>query len=293
MIAYLGEVVKMCANICYLMMTLNRYLLVGKDHTAWLVTGAKLEFKWVIRGSILFSLLINIGHGWEYKVIDEMFFLYFKTDSHAYYQTVSISYLSEYSGTAYSNYPYVNNHLAVFYYILAYFALNFLVFFVLNTVLEVLLVVRMRKELREKRERLAKMQHTPVENNADAASQHQQQQQQQKKKNKKEEKEEEDWKKERRVIVMVVLNGVLNFILRTPDILVLADNIHLTGHSGLFVQVSTRSKNTPGVLNLLVDVGYFTYILTFSSNFLIFYFFNLKFKEFVVFFSKSKKTPSK
>jgi hypothetical protein len=69
MMAYFGEVVKMCANICYLMMTLNRYLLVGKDHAQWLVKIAKLEFKWVIRGSLLFSALINIGHGWEYQVI--------------------------------------------------------------------------------------------------------------------------------------------------------------------------------------------------------------------------------
>jgi hypothetical protein len=32
MIAYFGEVIKMSANFTYLMMTLNRYILVGKDH---------------------------------------------------------------------------------------------------------------------------------------------------------------------------------------------------------------------------------------------------------------------
>jgi hypothetical protein len=62
---YFGEVIQMCANISYIMMTLNRYLLVGKDHPPWLVSIAKLEFKWVIRGSFLFSALLNIGHGWE------------------------------------------------------------------------------------------------------------------------------------------------------------------------------------------------------------------------------------
>jgi hypothetical protein len=63
-IAYLGEVFKMCANISYLMMTLNRFLLVGKDHSPWLVTIAKLEFKSVIRVSLLFSAVINLGHWW-------------------------------------------------------------------------------------------------------------------------------------------------------------------------------------------------------------------------------------
>jgi hypothetical protein len=67
MIAYFGEVLKMSANISYIMMTLNRYLLIGKDHAPWLVKIAKLEFKWVIRGSFLFSSLINIAHGWQYQ----------------------------------------------------------------------------------------------------------------------------------------------------------------------------------------------------------------------------------
>jgi hypothetical protein len=53
------------------MMTLNRYLLVGKDHPPWLVRIAKLKFKWVIRGSLFFSGLINIGHGWQYQFVED------------------------------------------------------------------------------------------------------------------------------------------------------------------------------------------------------------------------------
>jgi hypothetical protein len=74
-IAYLGETKKMCGNISYLMMTLNRYLLIGKDHAPWLVKIAKLEFKWVIRGSLMLSALINIGHGWEYQAMVDVLFL--------------------------------------------------------------------------------------------------------------------------------------------------------------------------------------------------------------------------
>jgi hypothetical protein len=74
MIAYFGETVKMCANISYLMMTLNRFLLIGKDHAPWLVSIAKTEFKWVIRGSVLFSAVINLGHGWEYEQMTDVLF---------------------------------------------------------------------------------------------------------------------------------------------------------------------------------------------------------------------------
>jgi hypothetical protein len=72
MVAYFGEVVKMCANISYIMMTLNRYMLVGKDHSPWLVSVAKLKFKLVIFGSFLFSALFNIAHGWEYQSVSDV-----------------------------------------------------------------------------------------------------------------------------------------------------------------------------------------------------------------------------
>jgi hypothetical protein len=57
---YFGEVVKMCANVSYLMMTLNRWylLLIGKDHADQVAshTGlTKLEVKWVVGGSVVFS----------------------------------------------------------------------------------------------------------------------------------------------------------------------------------------------------------------------------------------------
>jgi hypothetical protein len=145
MIAYFGEVVKMCANVSYIMMTLNRYLLVGKDHQPWLVTIAKLELKWVIRGSILLSAIINIGHGWEYQAVEDF---------------AIINYDSTYSdinGASYSDYPQANQGTPFLIYSIVYFCINFGIFFILNTGLEVKIVRRMQKELKEKRERLSKM----------------------------------------------------------------------------------------------------------------------------------------
>jgi hypothetical protein len=264
--AYFGEVLKMCANISYLMMTVNRYLLVGKDHAPWLVTIAKLELKWVIRGSFLFSALINIGHGFEYQATEDWLFSPLRNDFYYNFVTYNL----------YIDYPAPNVGQAFFYFTIVYFAINFLAFFVLNTVVEVKLVRRMHKEMKEKRERMAKMNATGAVSSDGSANQQD--------KNKK--KEEEDEKKERRVVKMVVLNGIFNFVLRVPDLFVVMENeafwtsIRALGYLGI-LEVGFKS--------IFADIGYFTYILSFSTNFLIFYYFNSKFKEAVIFISEKKK----
>jgi hypothetical protein len=109
MIAYFGETFKMCANISYLMMTLNRYLLIGKDHVRWLVAVAKLEFKWVIRGSFLVSAIVNLGHGWEYEAVKELALSQYGT----YYARVN--------GYSYSDYPQANQDLQFLVYSIVFF----------------------------------------------------------------------------------------------------------------------------------------------------------------------------
>jgi hypothetical protein len=206
----------MCANISYLMMTLNRYLLVGKKHASWLVTIAKLEFKWVIRGSILFSALVNIGHGWEYQAIDNAQF----SASYNYYT-------SQFNGLSTSNYPEANQKMPFFIYSIIYFMVNFGLFFILNTGIEIKIVRRIQKELKEKRERLANLTHstrstlfvdTAGIEFVEAHSPHADEDKKRK---------EEDTKKERKVLKMVVLNGVVNFILRAPDILFWMENTYV------------------------------------------------------------------
>jgi hypothetical protein len=276
MMAYFGEVVKMCANISYIMMTLNRYLLVGKDHPPWLVTLAKLEFKWVIRGSLLFGLLINIGHSWQYQAVDLL-------DT---YQSVDGNLYILINGNSDSDYPQANQETAYFIYSIVYFCINFGVFFIVNTGLEVKIVRRMQKELKEKRKRLAKMNapKSTVETGSVGNEKLSQTDLEEK------QREEEDSKKERKVITMVVLNGIFNFVLRAPEMLFWIENSKswpiLFEHSIIDVQFSF-----PGVLDLIADTGYLAYILTFSSNFLIFYKFNKNFGEAVILFWT--KNPSR
>jgi hypothetical protein len=273
MMAYFGEVVKMCANISYLMMTLNRYLLVGKDHAPWLVTLAKLEFKWVICGSILFSALINIGHGWQYQAVNEF--------------QVELGKL-EMNGNSYSNYPLANQGTAYFIYSIVYFCINFGVFFILNTGLEVKIVRRMQKELSEKRKRLAKMNFSKsaVQTGSVGYETTSKPDLEEKKR------EEDDSEKERKVIKMVVLNGIFNFVLRAPEMLFWIENSNSWRILFSITVDNTDEFSFPGFLNLIADIGYLAFILTFSSNFFIFYKFNKNFKEAVVLFLSKKQNEN-
>jgi hypothetical protein len=274
MIAYFGEVIKMSANISYLMMTLNRYLLVGKDHPPWLVSIAKLEFKWVIFGSLVASSLLNIGHGWEYQAV-EATAVSISEDSANYY------YVNEKS---YSDYPQANQGTSYFYFSIVYFCINFGVFFILNTGLEVKIVRRMQKELKKKRERLSQMNAVKaVVSTCSVEGENQNGQQDTMTR------EEEDRKKEKKVIKMVVSNGILNCILRAPDMLFCFENANIFDILNPPLPDGSINKAVvPGILSLFADIGFLTFILTFSTNFIIFYKFNKKFKQAVVFFWTSK-----
>jgi hypothetical protein len=61
-VALLGESVKMCANISYLLITVNRYMLIGREHSVVLEWISKIEFKSIVLFSLCFSFILNIGH---------------------------------------------------------------------------------------------------------------------------------------------------------------------------------------------------------------------------------------
>jgi hypothetical protein len=249
---------------------------VGKDHPKWLVTVANIEFKWLIRGSLLFTALINIGHGWEYRAVEDLAFSY----------NIGGTAYNLVNGFSLSDYPQPNQDLAYFIYSIVYFVINFGVFFTLNTIIEVKIVRRMHKELKEKRERMAKM-------NVSSAAKSSLDTVQSDQEKKKKEAEEEDLKKERKVILMVVLNSIFNFVLRAPDILFWME--YPSVWSAVFPRSNYWNEERnfiPGFLDLIADIGYLSYILTFTANFFIFYTFNKNFKEAVIFFT-AKSTKSK
>jgi hypothetical protein len=167
----------------------------------------------MIRGSFLLSGLVNIYHWWEYQTVEgfEISDLFKHTDVY-----------NQINGFSYSDYPEANQDTPYFAYSIIYFIINFGGFFLLNTGIEIKIVRRMHIELKEKRERIAKMNATnsSVSNSVRAikvASSSETL-------NENKKREAEDAKKERRVIKMVILNGILNFILRAPDMLFWLEN---------------------------------------------------------------------
>jgi hypothetical protein len=96
---------------------------------------------------------------------------------------------------------------------------------------------------------------------------------------------------------MVIINGVINFIFRAPEMLFWMENksilsslySHIKRYNNVYDNHMAYSydkiakENTPGLLNLIADIGYLSYILTFTTNFVIFYSFNKNFKEVIVF----------
>jgi hypothetical protein len=58
-IATTASVLKLTANVNYLQMSLNRYLLVGKDHSEWLKKVGKANIVIVLMISLIFSCLLS------------------------------------------------------------------------------------------------------------------------------------------------------------------------------------------------------------------------------------------
>ncbi len=140
--------------------------------------------------------------------------------------------------------------------IMVYFV-NFFVFLVINTGIQIATVWKLQKELEEKRAKAAEMNKSLDELT----------------KNKR---LEEDNKKEKRTIIMVILNSFINFILRFPEAFILiASSEETVPRNPLQVFFHFIGNFIDGV----VDFSYLTYILTFSTNILIYYKFNKKFRD--------------
>jgi hypothetical protein len=136
---FLGEVFKMCSNISYILITINRYMLVGKEHNFVLKKISNWSMKRVIGSTIFFSLLINIGHGFQYRInygLGELF----RQDNEV-----------KFTDDLYPSIVVYNTAFQV--YSIVYFVLNFAVFFLINTFVEASLVLKMRKEIGDKRKK--------------------------------------------------------------------------------------------------------------------------------------------
>jgi hypothetical protein len=140
-VAYLGESIKLCANISYILITVNRYMLIGREHSPLLERISKLEFKHIVWFSLCFSFVLNTGrHIFQYMIND---------GNKLYPKCLSTYYL-------YVEYPVSVFNSGRFFSIcsISYFMIDCVLFFVINTRVEIVTVRKFHAELKEKRRKM-------------------------------------------------------------------------------------------------------------------------------------------
>jgi hypothetical protein len=243
-------------------------MLVGKEHNAALEHMAKWEMKRVICWTVFFSLIVNIGHWFQYRLNQGLASQLAKTD----YTVFS------------DQYPIlVNFNTSLRVYTIVYFVFSFIVFFVVNTAVEVSLVLKMRAEIAEKRFkteeeiRVSQSKNTSRSEVVNRVIRG------------KQKKIEQDAKKETRVIGMVVYNSVINFLLRGPEILVFLSSDPFLLNVFYHTETKQGLHFSSSFTTVIVSVSYFMYILTFTTNVMIYYFFNAKFKQLFIWWVSNAK----
>jgi hypothetical protein len=69
-LVYVGESIKMCSNIFYILIAVNRYMLIDQEHNSILENISKWDKNWLIAISRVTSLVFNIGHCFEFVLND-------------------------------------------------------------------------------------------------------------------------------------------------------------------------------------------------------------------------------
>jgi hypothetical protein len=266
-IAFFGETIKMCANIFYILISVNRYMLIGREgHNQTFARISKWEMKWVIGVSLAFSSAFNIGHAFQYKLNNGRDF---------YNNLVKLEYGFAYY-YAYDTYPSIDksqssSSLPLSIYLFVYFLINFVLFFLVNTFVELVLLVKLHRELKDKRKRLQGMKNKT--NNTDNSESSQNTRRvdllMSFRKRRKLNIEETA---EQRAITMVCVNASINFFLRLPELLFVFSLCYELFSWSFF-------NSFPNLPEFATDLAYLFYILTFTSNFLVYYLFNHKFKQ--------------
>ncbi len=257
-IAYLGESVKLCANVSYILMTVNRYMLIGREHNKILEAVSKVNFVKFTFGLVSSSLALNIGYIFQFRA----------NNGNDFYMRGQFLFHS------YDFYPSIEegNKSFTTFLIMLYMIVNYFLFLIINTSIELVIVYKLRKEIRDKKERFANMT-TGVSGNSNLSFRQRR-------------KAEADDKKERRAITMVLVNGLVNLFLRFPEFFTFFNNWNMLFEASyLYFWLCEKAR----VCKYLMEVANFAYLLTFSTNCVIYYLFNAKFRQTFQAFTRVKR----
>jgi hypothetical protein len=121
-------------------------MLIGREHNPTLEKISKWNMKWVIAVSVFLSLVFNVGHIFQYQANYGR--VYTNQDLTSFSLDMSFPIVVELT-TA------LNNLLAEasYMFLLVDYLINSLAFWVINTLVEVVLIKKLHKELEDKKER--------------------------------------------------------------------------------------------------------------------------------------------
>lgn len=184
----IGSVLKLMSNLSYLQISVNRFLLVGKNHPEWLITLSKVKIKTFLIVSFLFSLALS-----SVVYFQNSLFVFLVPDNDYIFST---EYLYKIYSITYDNnlvyhvfVPKINEIPLLSSFILVHDIFSYFLFCLFSLILDVLTVAKLREALKEK---------AKVKGKSDG---------------------EKGRKSERKSIMMVVLNSLTNFVFRAPELI--------------------------------------------------------------------------
>lgn len=244
----LGNFLILGSNFSYIAFAINRYLLIGKNHHRYFVKFSKIDTKKYFRVMIMISFIMSPSRYLSYINYSEIKETYQPKEYPYYYQYTTQVYLP--AGKL--------EFLKIFTgYNFISDLLNYVIFFVFNLIMDILLIRKLKDTL----------------NNRKLTG-----------KNKINSKQKDETSA--KGLKMIIINSALNFFLRIPHVLQVANNIYITFWTddlGLQLRINQNEYiNFCDQLRLcdtVFVISNFLYILNLNFNFLIFYNFDKKFRE--------------
>jgi hypothetical protein len=251
-IEYFGNAMKICGNVTYILMNVNRYMLIGKDHNKTLTFIAELNSIAVGFFLFLFSGTLSIANilSFDINIFNEEFDYPTNVDQKEY--TIQNGFTDT----------------DVAYFILTQDIVNSFVFCITNLTIEIIIVKKLKKELDDKKNRMdGMMTGTNLNSKLLTLSA----------RARLRKKQNESTKVEQKAMLMTSVSSFLNIFLRLPEML---KPINLIVHSYfMFTYMFKYLCHELDICDLFIDMTNVCFILTLCSNYFIYYYFNKKFRE--------------
>jgi hypothetical protein len=269
-VAGMISLMKLMSNYTYLLMSMNRYLLVGKDHATWIGTFAKANVgKTTVIGFVCSCLLSFVS------VYQVYYFDGFRLSENSSNQLNSYYYYHSYLWGFLDNKQNFTADLenldkaasrlwSVFFLTVVDDSFSYLFFCLFNLALDVMTVLKLKESLAEK----ARLSSTN--------------------------KQDEQTQAERRSVIMVVLNSIVNILLRLPELLTIIFFFALAADPNQKYPFKILCYNFGQCLTL-GEISNSFVVLSLSFNAFFYYFFNktFKFAFHLLFCGQKRNKPKK